>query len=138
MRSTNVTLPLVALPFVGSSAAVARAPSNGVVLEGAHANELESMLGARGESVLYVGDNARADIGPARSFGWKTVHVVAELAAAEHPAEGWGSPFTAGGEPSWFARVVGEYADVVCDRVDRLLAHEPDERLAASAEGESA
>ncbi|MCI0453246.1 MAG: HAD hydrolase-like protein [Candidatus Latescibacteria bacterium] len=121
------------------AAADARTPTaaNGVVLEGATASELEARLGARGERVLYVGDNARADIGPARSFGWKTVHVVAELAAGEHSAEGWGSPFIAGAEPSWFARVVNEYADVVCDRVDRLLSVEPDQRLAAPGGGET-
>ncbi|HXV14279.1 MAG TPA: 5'-nucleotidase domain-containing protein [Candidatus Krumholzibacteria bacterium] len=121
--------------FFAAADARAAAPRGDVVREGATARELEAVLGARGERVLYVGDNARADIAPARSFGWKTVHVVAELSAGDQPAEGWGSPFLAGGEPSWFARVVGEYADAVCDRVDRLLACEPDRLLDA---GESA
>ena len=89
-----------------------------------------------GERVLYVGDNARADIRAARSYGWKTVHVVAELSQAGVPSSLWGSPFTTGRDPSWCARVIGEAADAVCDRVDRLLARAPNERI--EVEGETA
>jgi FMN phosphatase YigB (HAD superfamily) len=99
------------------------------VLEGAHAGEIEAIIGARGERVLYVGDNAHSDIVAARAYGWKTVHVVAELAHDAGACERWGAPFIAGDQPSWFARVVRETADAVCDRVDRLLAREPDERI---------
>ncbi len=127
--------------FVGAGArthALNPMPSSGVaVWENANAAQVEAVLGVRAERVLYVGDNARADIAPARSFGWKTAHVVAELAACEPAPAGWGSPFTAGDQPSWFARVIGESADIVCDRVDRLLAHEPDRSLAAAHTGET-
>lgn len=104
------------------------------VLEGAHADDIEDLVGARGERVLYVGDNARADIHAARAYGWKTVHVVAELSGEGVASERWGSPFTAGDDPSWFARVVGETADAVCDRVDRLLARDPDQRIEVTGE----
>ncbi len=99
------------------------------VLEGAHVDEIEARIGVRGERVLYVGDNAHSDIRAARAHGWKTVHVVAELASDADAGARWGSPFVAGEHPSWFARVVAETADAVCDRVDRLLALEPDARL---------
>lgn len=111
-----------------------RAPEGATILEGARADEIEALVGARGERVLYVGDNARADIGAARAYGWKTVHVVAELSGECVASNRWGSPFTIGDDPSWFARVVGGTADAVCDRVDRLLAREPDERIEAAGE----
>jgi hypothetical protein len=68
----------------------------------------------------------------ARSFGWKTVHVVAELSNVVATGDPWGSPFAVGGQASWFARLVGESADLVCDRVDRLLARDPDSRFEPS------
>ena len=118
--------------FFDRSAGGARvrpATRDATMLEGAHADEIEAMIGARGERVLYVGDNAHSDIVAARGYGWKTVHVVAELAHDADACERWGAPFVAGDQPSWFARVVAETADAVCDRVDRLLAREPDEYL---------
>ena len=106
-------------------------PAHGgaAVLEGAHAGAMETLVGARGERVLYVGDNARADVRAARAYGWKTIHVVAELAGDGVSSERWGSPFWAGDDPSWFARVVAETADAVCDRVDRFLARDPNQRI---------
>jgi 5'-nucleotidase len=112
----------------------ASARASATVLEGARADAIETLVGARGERVLYVGDNARADIGAARAYGWRTVHVVAELAGDAVGGERWGSPFTAGDDPSWFARLVDETADAVCDRVDRFLARDPDQRIEAAGE----
>lgn len=106
-----------------------RAPGEAVLLEGAHADAVEEILGVRGARILYAGDNARADVQAARAYGWKTVHVVAELSEVVAKGDPWGSPFAVGGQPSWFARLVGESADLVCDRVDRLLVQEPDSRF---------
>ena len=120
----------------------ARAPiPDATVFEGAHAEVLETLLGARGERVLYVGDNVLADIRAARSFGWKTAHVVAELSATDSSRDGWGSPLKVGADATWFARVISQSADMVCDRVDRFLNLEPDHRAqvaSSRADGESA
>jgi HAD superfamily 5'-nucleotidase-like hydrolase len=113
----------------GSDTRTRHGARDAAVLEGAHADEIEARVGARGARILYVGDNAHSDIVAARNYGWKTVHVVAELAHDPVACERWGTPFAAGDQPSWFARVVAETADAVCDRVDRLLACEPDERI---------
>lgn len=110
------------------------------VAEGAHASAIERILGAAGERVLYAGDNPLADVRAARTYGWRTVHVVAELGANIDDTAGddrWGSPFAAAGERSWFARMVEENADVACDRIDRLLDADPDRPL-ADRRGESA
>jgi 5'-nucleotidase len=116
--------------FRNGSATQSAALGRSNVVEGAHATSLEAFLGVRAERVLYVGDNARHDVHAARAHGWKTVHVVAELATThERDHDGWGSPFVIGDVPSWFGRVVLETADVVCDRVDRLLELDPDSRL---------
>lgn len=106
-----------------------RAPGEAMLLEDAHADAVEEILAVRGARILYAGDNARADVCAARAYGWKTVHVVAELSEAVAPGDRWGSPFAAGDQPSWFARVVGESADLVCDRIDALLCREPDSRF---------
>ncbi len=106
-----------------------------IVLEGAHAAAVEAAVGVNPEHILYVGDNARADILAARAHGWKTAHVVEELAAAATLHGEWGSAFAADDLPTWFAHQVRHSADVVCDRVDRLLACDPDQTLAT---GESA
>lgn len=111
------------------SAGPTSAREEAVLLEGAHADRMEELVGASGARVLYAGDNARADVQAARAYGWKTVHVVAELSEAVAPGDPWGSPFAAGDQPSWFARVVGESADLVCNRIDALLNHEPDSRF---------
>jgi HAD superfamily 5'-nucleotidase-like hydrolase len=109
-----------------------------VVVEGAHASSIEQIIGVAGERVLYAGDNPVADIRAARAYGWRTAHVVAEMGASIDDAGGeddrWGSPFAAGGERSWFARMVSENADVACDRIDRLLAADPDQPLAGPAQ----
>jgi FMN phosphatase YigB (HAD superfamily) len=103
------------------------------VVEGTCASAIEGLLGVAGRHVLYVGDNPIADIRAARGFGWRTVHVVAEMGVQVANARGdhdsWGSPFAAKGERSWFARMVEENADVACDRVDRLLDTDPDQPL---------
>jgi HAD superfamily 5'-nucleotidase-like hydrolase len=114
-------------------ASTSRAASGATVLEGAHATTIEHLLNVRGERVLYVGDNARADVRAARSYGWKTVHVVAELSTPVSPDQRWGATFGTESEPSWFAHDVLTQADVVCDRVDRLLALEPDARIEPAA-----
>jgi HAD superfamily 5'-nucleotidase-like hydrolase len=104
------------------AAAHARAP--GRVLERGDGALVEELLGAGGERVLFVGDNAQADIRAARAHGWLTAHVVPELGVAGDDA--WGAPLVHAGRPTWLARLVREHADVVCDRVDRLLALAPD------------
>ncbi len=109
------------------------ATGEATVLENARAHAVEKLIDARGARVLYVGDNARADIRAARAFGWKTAHIVAELSDQVTADNRWGSPFAAGDAPSWFAREVGECADLVCDRVDRLLALEPDSAIPSAA-----
>jgi HAD superfamily 5'-nucleotidase-like hydrolase len=114
---------------------VNRAPAQAFVVEGAHASAIERILGVEGERVLYAGDNPVADVRAARAYGWRTVHVVAEMGASiDHTGEDdrWGSPFAAAGERSWFARMVEENADVACDRIDRLLDADPDRPLVAA------
>jgi HAD superfamily 5'-nucleotidase-like hydrolase len=101
------------------------------VFDHAAAVDVERSLGVRRERVLFIGDNANADIRPARRFGWRTVHVLHELASdGDAGADGWGSPLEEAGEPTWLWRLVLDHADVVCDRVDRFLATAPDARLA--------
>ncbi len=106
---------------------------SGPLFEGAHAGHVEQLVGASGDRILYVGDNARADIRAARSFGWKTAHVVVELATPAAADDRWGSPFAAGDEASWFAHDVRMQADIVCDRVDRVLALDPGGRITPSS-----
>jgi HAD superfamily 5'-nucleotidase-like hydrolase len=124
--------------FLDGSAGASRATPVGrsQLVEATHARFLEAQLGVHAEHVVYVGDNARHDVQAARAHGWKTVHVVAELAdSRDADNDGWGSPFVSGNRPSWFARVVRETADVVCDRVDRLLELDPSGRLDRAAAG---
>jgi FMN phosphatase YigB (HAD superfamily) len=102
----------------GSSTRTRHGARDAAVLEGAHADEIEARVGARGARILYVGDNAHSDIVAARNYGWKTVHVVAELAHDPVACERWGTPFAAGDQPSWFARVVAETADAVPKALD--------------------
>jgi HAD superfamily 5'-nucleotidase-like hydrolase len=94
------------------------------VIEGAAARDVETMLGAVGERILYVGDNLRTDVMAARSFGWRTALVVAEL-EAPRDASPWGWLLAHDGFPTWFSRALLEHADLVCDRVDRLLETPP-------------
>jgi HAD superfamily 5'-nucleotidase-like hydrolase len=98
------------------------------VLDHAHAQHVESRLGVEPARILYAGDNARTDIAPARRRGWKTLHVVAEIAAPESPPP-WSAALHHHGAPTWFARTVREYADLACARIDAFLALAPDARL---------
>jgi HAD superfamily 5'-nucleotidase-like hydrolase len=122
---------------------VTDSPQDAIVLAGAHASVVEGILGVGGERVLYAGDNPLADVRAARTYGWRTAHVVAEMGRRNDDARAdddrWGSPFAAAGQRSWFARMVGENADVACDRIDRLLDADPEQRLSSpAASGESA
>ncbi len=104
------------------------------VVEHASARDIQEMLGTIRSRVLYVGDNANADIRPARRYGWRTAHVVPEIAATSALNEqAWGGPLDEDGEPTWLMRLIHDHADVVCDRVDRLLALAPDARVAPPA-----
>ncbi len=88
------------------------------------ASQVETRLGVEPSRILYAGDNSRADIAPARRRGWKTVHVVAELAAptTESP---WAGALDHQGSPTWFAKVIHEHADATCARIDAFLALDP-------------
>jgi len=114
------------------SVAARPGPGSGHVIEGGSARGVESILGVPATRVLYIGDNARSDVAPARAHGWRTAHVVAELAAATTPSP-WGGALEHNGVPTWFARVIREEADVVCARADRLLALEPSAVLDADS-----
>ncbi|HEX6790312.1 MAG TPA: 5'-nucleotidase domain-containing protein [Candidatus Krumholzibacteria bacterium] len=98
------------------------------VLDYGNAAMVEAHFDLRPERILYAGDNARADVIPARHRGWRTAHVVAELSA---PAAGtpWDHALIHGGDPTWFAKTVRDHADVVCARIDALLDLAPDARL---------
>jgi HAD superfamily 5'-nucleotidase-like hydrolase len=98
------------------------------VLDHAHARDVEARLGVAPSRILYAGDNARADVAPARRRGWKTVHVVAELAAPPSPTV-WEAALHHRGAPTWFARTIREHADVCCARIDAFLALNPGARL---------
>jgi HAD superfamily 5'-nucleotidase-like hydrolase len=111
--------------FVGPTEGVpgARDARDHVVDRG-HASLVEERLGLPGERILYAGDNARADIAPARRRGWRTAHIVAELeAGASSPP--WAGALEHEGEPTWFARTVHDHADLACARIDALLASNP-------------
>ena len=94
------------------------------VLEGGSARDVEARLGVPATRILYAGDNARADIVPARRHGWKTVHVVAELASA-HDDSPWSGALSHAGAPTWFARTIHDHAHAVCAQIDALLALDP-------------
>jgi HAD superfamily 5'-nucleotidase-like hydrolase len=102
-----------------------------VVIDAGNASRVEEMLGVPRPRVLYVGDNGRADVAPARRRGWRTVHVVAEMDAVE-PAGPWAGALDHEGFPTWFARAIFEHADAACARVDALLAAGPHARLACA------
>jgi HAD superfamily 5'-nucleotidase-like hydrolase len=95
----------------------------------AHAQHVEERLGVERERILYAGDNTRTDIAPARRRGWKTLHVVTEIAAprAETP---WFAALHHHGAPTWFARRIRDHADATCARIDAFLALDPNLRLA--------
>lgn len=94
------------------------------VLDHAHASLVEARLGVAPSRILYAGDNARADIAPARRRGWKTLHVVAELATTDQKSP-WAGPLHDHGAPTWFARTICEHADATCARIDAFLATDP-------------
>jgi FMN phosphatase YigB (HAD superfamily) len=93
---------------------------------------VEAHLGIAPGRILYAGDNARADIIPARGRGWKAVHVVAELSAppGETP---WAGALAHRGDATWFARTIREHAHAACARIDALLALDSRERLERGA-----
>jgi HAD superfamily 5'-nucleotidase-like hydrolase len=119
--------PGVANPVVSS---VGRA----TVIEEASAYAIESMFRVEPERILYVGDNARADIRPARRRGWRTVHVVSELGARAEDLDDWGAALAHRGMPTWFAQLIRDHADAVCDRADRLLSSRTDSPLYPAGE----
>jgi HAD superfamily 5'-nucleotidase-like hydrolase len=90
----------------------------------ASAAQVEARLGVPAGRILYAGDNARADVIPARRRGWKAVHVVAELAGPPAPAP-WAGALVHDGAPTWFARTIHDHADAACARIDALLALDP-------------
>jgi HAD superfamily 5'-nucleotidase-like hydrolase len=99
------------------------AAADGIV-HGSSARDVEARLGAAGDRILYVGDNLRTDVIAAQSFGWRTALVVSELEAARD-ASLWGWLLSHDGHPTWFSRSLLAHADLVCDRVDRLLDAPP-------------
>jgi len=101
----------------------------------ARAAALESRIGASGASVLYIGDNPRADARPARERGWRTALIVPELGDdGERPdlpcpegtaGNGWGGIFRDENGPTRFARTVSETADVFAARVEQIVSVGP-------------
>ena len=92
------------------------------------ASHVEAHLRVEPSRILYAGDNSRTDIAPARRCGWKTVHVVAELAAPAAAAP-WEGALHHHGSPTWFAKVIHEHADATCARIDAFLALDPRQPL---------
>lgn len=103
------------------------------IIDYAHASHVEARLGIEPARILYAGDNSRADIAPARRRGWKTVHVVAELAAPV-PASPWAGALQHEGSPTWFARTIHAHADATCARIDAFLALDPQQQLRPDAD----
>ncbi len=106
-------------------AVVRRAGPEAVVLDGGSAGAVESILGVSGGRVLFVGDNPNSDIRSAHGYGWRTTLIVPELRAPESDSDDWGAPLLHEGTPTWLSRMMRDYADIVCDRVDRFLALDP-------------
>jgi HAD superfamily 5'-nucleotidase-like hydrolase len=98
------------------------------VLDGATASMVETEFGVAPGRILYAGDNARADIIPARRRGWKAIQVVAELAARPGQTP-WAGALSHDGAATWFARTIHEHAHGACARIDALLAQDPAGRL---------
>ncbi len=117
-----------------STQPVVSSAGRATIVEGASALAIETMLGVARERILYVGDNARADTRPARVRGWRTVHVVSELSQRDEDLDGWGAALAHRGAPTWFARLIHDHADAVCDRADRLLSGSPLSRLDPAAD----
>lgn len=90
----------------------------------ADSGHVETRLGVAPSRILYAGDNSRADIAPARRRGWRTLHVVAEIAATESLTP-WAGALDHRGVPTWFARTIREHADLACARIDAFLAVDP-------------
>jgi len=103
------------------------------VLDHAHAQHVEARLGVAPSRILYAGDNTRADIAPARRRGWKTLHVVAEIAASAVHSP-WEAALHHHGTPTWFARRIHDHADATCARIDAFLALDPDTRFDPAAD----
>ena len=113
-------------------APVAERIGDACVLDYGNAEMVERYLGISSERILYAGDNARADVVPARYRGWKTVHVVAELEVRSEETP-WAGALHHDGAPTWFARAIHDHADAACGRIDALLALNPSDRLAPQA-----
>ena len=121
--------------FTGPSSpppALATRRNDTLVLDHGSASLVESLLGISGEHILYAGDNARADVIPARIRGWRTLQVVAELSAAREETP-WARALDHDGAPTWFAKVIRDHADAACARIDALLAIDPRAQLAPDA-----
>jgi HAD superfamily 5'-nucleotidase-like hydrolase len=101
---------------------------NAHVLDHAHASHVEARLGVEPSRILYAGDNARTDIAPALRRGWRTVHVVAELAARDQSTP-WAGALLHRGTPTWFAKTIHDHADAACARIDAFLALDPQSRV---------
>jgi hypothetical protein len=94
-------------------------------LDGATASDVERVLRVTPDRILFVGDNLRADISPARRRGWRTLHVVSELDAQKSDSP-WGGALEHHGEPTWFAAAIREQADLAGSRADGLLGLDPE------------
>lgn len=114
--------------FADAQAAPAPQEAGDHMLDYAHAAHVEARLGVEPSRILYAGDNSRADIAPARRRGWKTVHVVAELAAPA-TASPWAGALHHHGSPTWFAKIIHAHADATCARIDAFLALDPRQQL---------
>ncbi|HEX5131892.1 MAG TPA: 5'-nucleotidase domain-containing protein, partial [Candidatus Krumholzibacteria bacterium] len=96
------------------------------VVAGGSARYAETVLGAAGHDVLFVGDNLKSDVRAARAHGWQTVHVVPELdATPAADATGWGDALADAGSPTWLAELIRTHADVACAAVGDLLTLDP-------------
>jgi HAD superfamily 5'-nucleotidase-like hydrolase len=104
------------------------------VWSGGGVSDLEAHLGARGEQILFVGDNIAADAQPARSRGWRSALVVPELSddpsvqLAAEPKEVvprtdglWGSVFWENGVPTRFNHAIRRTTDLCAARVEAIL-----------------
>jgi 5'-nucleotidase len=129
---TSARKPAFFVPGANTAAyAAANGPGRALILEGGNASRVEAALGIGAERILFVGDNAQSDIRAARFHGWRTAHVVPELAFDQTAQnDGWGAPLAHDGRPTWLAHLARGHTDIACDHAGRLLELDPNAALA--------
>lgn len=121
--------------FTREEPAATRSNSDGqsIILSGGGAGGLETLLGASGQRIWYVGDNPVDDAQAARQRGWRTGLVFPEMGSEEFQTEAepdggrdWGNPVWDGGRATRMARIVREYSDVCAAGLGQFFGVPPD------------